>query len=337
MAFAHPDILWLSDLLLQIYRARTSAELAAAATLSLSRRFRVVYSGCEEFSRAGSDMTLHGVTTSVAPVRDWQAFIHDHPVLPLLRDLPQLAHVRSMVSRAEFERTDYFNGVARPMGWNDNVILRVQGAPTAVTLSVFRDRLFTGDEMDLLRLAEPHFAAAWRRVAAPARALLVGGERRLRLTDALQPAGMEPSLFSRLRLYFPGWRDGTRLPGPLHDWAVAARAELRRGPLARPLRTLLVEQDCGTLFACYFPLEGTDAAELRFIERPKELQRWSSALNLSPREREVLHWLAEGKRDGEIAVILGLAPRTVTTHVERVLAKLGVRNRTAAAAWSGAN
>jgi DNA-binding CsgD family transcriptional regulator len=71
--------------------------------------------------------------------------------------------------------------------------------------------------------------------------------------------------------------------------------------------------------------------ELRFMERPAELQRWSSALNLSPREREVLHWLAEGKRDGEIAVILGIAPRTVTTHVERVLAKLGVRNRTAAA------
>lgn len=332
MGFSREDILWLSGLLQQVYRARTSAELAAGATLALSRRFRVVYSGCEEFSRAGSDMTLHGVTAFVPPVPDWQAFIHDHPVLPLLRDLPQLAHVRSMVSRTEFERTDYYNGVARLMGWNDNVILRVQGAPTAVTLSVFRDRLFTREETDLLRLAEPHFAAAWRRVAAPARALLVGGERRLRLTPTLQPAGMEPSLFARLRLYFPGWRNGGRLPGPLHVWAVAMRAELRRGPHTRPLRSLLIEQDYGALFVCYFPLEGTNTAELRFIERPKELQRWSSALNLSPRERDVLHWLVEGKRDGEIAVILGLAPRTVTTHVERVLAKLGVKNRTAAAA-----
>jgi DNA-binding CsgD family transcriptional regulator len=332
MSISRADILWLSDLLQQVYAARTPAELAACATSALSRRLRVVYSGCEEFSRSGSDMTLHGVTTSVPPVPDWQAHIHDHPVLPLLRNLPALSQVRRMVSRAEFERTDYYNGVARQMGWNDNIILRVQGEPTAVTLSVFRDRVFTRQEADLLLLAEPHLAVAWRRVAAPARALLVAGERRLRLSADLQPVGFDPSLVARLRLYFPGWRESARLPKPVHDWAAAMRAELRAVPPPRPLRTLMVAQACGTLFVSYFPLAGTGAVELRFMERPAELRRWSSALNLSLREREVLHWLGEGKRDSEIAVILGIAPRTVTTRVERVLAKLGVKNRTAAAA-----
>ena len=56
------------------------------------------------------------------------------------------------------------------------------------------------------------------------------------------------------------------------------------------------------------------------------------AAELSPREREVLRLLVEGKTDQEIAYALGLSYRTVTTHVARAYAKLGVRSRAAAAA-----
>lgn len=52
---------------------------------------------------------------------------------------------------------------------------------------------------------------------------------------------------------------------------------------------------------------------------------------LSARQREVLHWICEGKRDREIAVILGISYRTVTVHVRAILNKLGVENRTSAA------
>ena len=53
-------------------------------------------------------------------------------------------------------------------------------------------------------------------------------------------------------------------------------------------------------------------------------------LNLSAREREVLHWLADGKTNGEIATILGVSLATVKTHVGRVLDKLQVETRTGA-------
>lgn len=53
---------------------------------------------------------------------------------------------------------------------------------------------------------------------------------------------------------------------------------------------------------------------------------------LSRREAEVLLWMAQGKRDKEIAIILGISHRTVTHHVSAILAKLGVENRTAAVA-----
>lgn len=58
----------------------------------------------------------------------------------------------------------------------------------------------------------------------------------------------------------------------------------------------------------------------------------SQKLTLSAREGEVLAWLTHGKSNKDIAVILSLSPRTVTKHIEQIFTKLGVENRTAAAA-----
>lgn len=52
---------------------------------------------------------------------------------------------------------------------------------------------------------------------------------------------------------------------------------------------------------------------------------------LTRREAEILDWIAQGKRNAEIAIILGISHRTVGKHVEHVLAKLEVETRTAAA------
>jgi DNA-binding CsgD family transcriptional regulator len=51
---------------------------------------------------------------------------------------------------------------------------------------------------------------------------------------------------------------------------------------------------------------------------------------LSPRENEVLRWLAGGKTDRDIADILEISPRTVHKHLQRIYEKLGVECRTAA-------
>jgi DNA-binding CsgD family transcriptional regulator len=59
---------------------------------------------------------------------------------------------------------------------------------------------------------------------------------------------------------------------------------------------------------------------------------FSSELGLTTREGEVLSWLSKGKTNRDIAQILGLSPRTVDKHLEQIYAKLGVENRTAAAA-----
>ena len=52
---------------------------------------------------------------------------------------------------------------------------------------------------------------------------------------------------------------------------------------------------------------------------------------LTDREHEVLHWVAEGKANGDIGRILGCAERTVKKHLQHIFPKLGVETRTAAA------
>jgi len=52
---------------------------------------------------------------------------------------------------------------------------------------------------------------------------------------------------------------------------------------------------------------------------------------LTRRQREVLKWLAEGKRNSEIAEILGTSEFTIRVHVSAILKGLGVANRTQAA------
>lgn len=74
------------------------------------------------------------------------------------------------------------------------------------------------------------------------------------------------------------------------------------------------------------------------VHRSRASQAGSSAAHdrksidsLSPREREVLQWVSQGKRNREIGVILGTSVFTVNTQVESILRKLDVETRGAAA------
>jgi DNA-binding NarL/FixJ family response regulator len=53
---------------------------------------------------------------------------------------------------------------------------------------------------------------------------------------------------------------------------------------------------------------------------------------LTAREMEVLTWIAQGKTNYEIGVILSASTATICKHVEHILCKLDVKNRTSAAA-----
>jgi DNA-binding CsgD family transcriptional regulator len=56
-----------------------------------------------------------------------------------------------------------------------------------------------------------------------------------------------------------------------------------------------------------------------------------AALGITEREAEVLLWVSEGKRNAEIATILGVKTKTITKHLERIFQKLSVETRTSTA------
>jgi len=55
--------------------------------------------------------------------------------------------------------------------------------------------------------------------------------------------------------------------------------------------------------------------------------------DLTPREKEILSFIVEGKSDKEIAKELYLSVRTVTTHVYHILKKFGKQSRVSLVAY----
>lgn len=55
-------------------------------------------------------------------------------------------------------------------------------------------------------------------------------------------------------------------------------------------------------------------------------------LHLTLRQSEVLHWIAEGKTNDEIATIIACSVNTVKAHLKDIFKRLGLHSRTAAAA-----
>lgn len=78
--------------------------------------------------------------------------------------------------------------------------------------------------------------------------------------------------------------------------------------------------------------EGELLARLNNLVRRFHAQNSGTPRMLTKREEEVLQLMSEGLRQGEIARRLFISPKTVATHVEHILRKLGARSSTAAVA-----
>jgi DNA-binding NarL/FixJ family response regulator len=98
----------------------------------------------------------------------------------------------------------------------------------------------------------------------------------------------------------------------------------RREPYDRVAGLLLGADDY--VVAPYLPEE--------LVARVRGLLRRTRGLHtdLTSRELEVLAHLAEGRNQGEIARLLAISPKTVGTHIERILRKLDAHSRAEAVA-----
>ena len=96
---------------------------------------------------------------------------------------------------------------------------------------------------------------------------------------------------------------------------------------------LLIKSGEKPLDVRYISQTGNDEFLLQLIDldQSSSVELLRSSLNLTEREGDVLLWIANGKTNREIGMILNMSPRTVNKHLEQVFKKLSVDNRTAAA------
>ncbi len=124
--------------------------------------------------------------------------------------------------------------------------------------------------------------------------------------------------------------DELTLPQPMLEWLEQVQKN-KAGPKTLSMASFPKNEE---LRLQYMGKLGPNEFLLRLAKdsTAKVPAEFSSELGLTTREGEVLSWLSKGKTNRDIAQILGLSPRTVDKHLEQIYAKLGVENRTAAAA-----
>jgi DNA-binding CsgD family transcriptional regulator len=123
---------------------------------------------------------------------------------------------------------------------------------------------------------------------------------------------------------------GDGLPEPLRAWLKSELNRLGcRERSTEPSRPYEFRSESGAFRAR--ALSHVGGLALVLVQQMDAYGERQARTVLTAREHEVLQWIGEGKRNGEIAAILGVSPRTVGKHVENLLQKLKVETRTAAA------
>jgi DNA-binding CsgD family transcriptional regulator len=133
-----------------------------------------------------------------------------------------------------------------------------------------------------------------------------------------------------LERYF-GKIKGAMLPTQLITWTLQADTALRRATdLPTPRGAKVIERSGRRLIVRIVSEPGRYLVVLE--EQITEMDAsMLKTLGLTQRQAEVLKYIALGKSNPEIGIILGLSPRTAGKHVEEILRRLHVSTRTEAA------
>jgi DNA-binding CsgD family transcriptional regulator len=223
-------------------------------------------------------------------------------------------------TRRDLHRTRLYHLLMKPFGVEDSLGLLLPISPTSRPKMFGLNRGgrgFSERDRDVLDLLSPQLARLYRADEARRRlhAVLALHESSRAAVVLLGPD--ERVLFAStaarelLERYFG--TNGGRLPEQVMSW-------LGRWRPANGVDPLQIEDGNRTLV-----VERVDDALLLSEGRPMP--------RLTPREREILDLVAEGRTNAEIAERLWVSPLTVRKHLENIYAKLGVHTRMAAAAF----
>ena len=342
------DLHAILEIVEELYSYRTPEECEVGMVRSLHRVI-----GCDSVHMSGIEPALRRARWSSSwssgqpsfrpDIREvFERHMHEHPFLGHWDRHEGLgpATLSDFVSQPAWHNTSLYNEIYRPFHIEHMLGMAVRASgPCKIHVAATRETVdFDDRDRHTLNLLTPHLETAYRyaETASDLRAQLatllqgleidgsaaihVGRDRRIR--------HMSPHAQGLLIAYFR-WIDRSRLPAPIDDWLRRLGASTEAS--FTPPKPFVVERDGRRLTVQILRSHGGP-----FLLLNERKLRISPAdivsLGLSPRETEVLAWLAHGKSNAEIAGILGLAPATIKHCLERIYGKLDVGTRAAATA-----
>jgi len=255
----------------------------------------------------------------------WWEIAHQQPICEYVEETGDFRALKlsDFLTRAQLHSLELYDEYLRPFGFEYSIMLPLPSPPWHERgFNLFRGgRDFSNRDRAVLDLLSPHLlrlsrSVELRRRLKVALTALDGGDvdEGIVLLDSdghLDHA--TPLARSLLAKYFPA--AGVSLPQTVAEWLANGQRSLVR---ERGEHRIVVDRVGQRLLVREEPVEAAKLARL------------------TPREQQVLEWVAEGNTNAEIAQILVAAPGTVRKHLEHIYAKLGVHTRTAAVACTRA-
>ena len=177
-----------------------------------------------------------------------------------------------------------------------------------------------------------HNLNAWKATERNAPAFAATNHGAILLDPDGNVTTITPQARAWLVAYFkPAPAKGDRLPEKLRAWLLEQTAAPKKNTTPGLAADLIIASDEHKRLVVHLA-ERNSAQRLLLLTEEQSVfaKEMLQTLGLTERESEVLHWLAEGKSNPEIGIILCASPRTIGKHVEHIFQKLGVETRTAA-------
>ena len=327
-----------------LYRATDMAELPGVILRLVTRLIPNVFATYNE-------LNLHsGAVILIYHPEEWRSRheplmprlvpnVHQHPIFQHVQQTgdggPRF--IADFLSEAEWLATDFGRELAT-IGIAAGMIFCLQTSRHALIFIALNRHHhdFTERDREVAALLRPHLLAAYDNAAAftEAQALaLLSAEAIEQSPHGVALVDADGQLFhlngrarELIERHFPtgtSWKSA--LPGQVREWLAkdTTTAFTPRAPFEHEhgdIKLVVRATDIGG---------GRKLVLLSEVPAARDPQRFR-ALNLSGREAEVLHWMAEGKSNPDIGTILEISSRTVEKHIEAIYNKLGVETRTAA-------
>jgi DNA-binding CsgD family transcriptional regulator len=274
--------------------------------------------------------------------------IHEHPLIRHHQQTHngQALKISDFLTQSQFHRLGLYNEFYRRLDVKHQMaIILPAPAPLVFGIAVNRSgQDFLERDRLLLNLLRPHLVQAYQNAESVTE---------LRRDSALLRQALEESDLGVISLtnkgrvqfcteqaqrwlseYFEPSRWADRLPESLQRWVEHQQSLLSKNDdVPPPRQPLILERSGKRLVVRLVEGHSKDGRLLILEEQTFEFsEELLGPLGLTRREAQVLLWVARGKTDKEVAVLLYVSPRTVKKHLEHVYEKLGVNSRTEAVA-----